>query len=381
MLTYATGKLYLAGPYKGAPLSVAAIVPAVAGPFDVGTVVTREALRIDPRTAEVEADGSSSDPIPHILAGIPLKVRDVRVYVDKPDFTLNPTSCEEMATGRRLGRGAMRSSAPSTTQPTPEARFQAADCASLGFKPRLKLLLRGGTRRGAFPALHLVYAPAGGDANLQRLALRFPRSEFIEQGHFRTICTRVQFAAGQGFGSSCPKGSVYGHVKVWTSILDQPLTGKVFLRSSNHNLPDVVLALEGPPSLPVQFEAATRIDSVHGGLRAIAAGLPDVPLTRVGRHAGRPEGTLRQLHQPLRLQASRQRAPRRPQRPDRQDQAAGAPGEVRATTSATRATTGEAGRTAARSEVDANSTSVHRGYAVAAGGLRLPGAQVSSLHG
>ena len=283
VLTYATGKLYLAGPYKGAPLSVAAIVPAVAGPFDVGTVVTREALRIDPRTAEVEADGSSSDPIPHILAGIPLKVRDVRVYVDKPTFTLNPTSCEEMATEATLWSGGNEVfSSLDDAAHSLSARFQAANCLNLGFKPRLKLLLRGGTRRGAFPALHLVYLPrVDNQANLSRLVLRFPHSEFIEQGHFRTICTRVQFAAGEGFGSECPKGSVYGQVKVWTPILDQPLTGKVFLRSSNHNLPDVVLALEGPASLPVQFEAATRIDSVKGGLRAIAAALPDVPLTRV----------------------------------------------------------------------------------------------------
>ncbi len=113
-----------------------------------------------------------------------------------------------------------------------------------------------------------------------RDALRFPRSEFIEQGHIRTICTRVQFAAGQGFGTQCPKGAVYGRAKVWTPLLDQPLTGRVFLRSSEHNLPDAVLALEGPPSLPIRFEVANRIDSVKGGLRVIASGLPDAPISR-----------------------------------------------------------------------------------------------------
>ena len=90
VLTYVPGHLYLAGPYNGAPLSVVAITPGVAGPFDVGTIVVRQALRINPLTVEVEADGGSSDPIPHILKGIPLKVREVRVYVDKPDFTLQP---------------------------------------------------------------------------------------------------------------------------------------------------------------------------------------------------------------------------------------------------------------------------------------------------
>jgi len=283
ILTYVPGKLYLAGPYKGAPLSAVAIVPGVAGPFDVGTVVTREALRIDPRTAEVEADGSASDPIPHILKGIPLKVRDIRVQVDRPDFTLNPTSCEEMSTEARIWSGGdnVFSSADDVAH-SMGARFQAADCRALGFKPRVSLRLRGGTRRGAFPALRLLYRPRqGAQANLRRFAMRFPHSEFIEQGHFRTICTRVQFAAGRGFGADCPKGSVYGHVKAYTPILDQPLRGTVFLRSSSHSLPDVVLAMQGPASLPVKVEVPAKIDSVHGGLRAIASETPDVPITRV----------------------------------------------------------------------------------------------------
>lgn len=283
VLTYVDGKLYLAGPLNGAPLSVVAIVPAVAGPFDVGTVVTREALRIDPRTAEVEADGSSSDPLPHILAGIPLKVRDIRVNVDRNRFSLNPTSCEEMETRATIWSGGANvfSSADDAAHSL-GARFQAADCRALGFKSKTGLRLRGGTRRGAFPALRLVYTPRPGrDANVEQFVLRFPHSEFIEQGHFRTICTRVQFAAGAGFGAECPKGSVYGHVKTWTPLLDEPLTGKVFLRSSNHNLPDVVLAMEGPASVPIKLEVPARIDSVHGGLRATASALPDDPISRV----------------------------------------------------------------------------------------------------
>ena len=113
-------------------------------------------------------------------------------------------------------------------------------------------------------------------ANLSRLALTFPSSEFIEQGHFRTICTRVQFAAGPGFGAHCPKGSIYGHVKVWTPLLDEPLKGPVYLRSSNHNLPDAVLALHGL----VDIEVGVRIDSKHGRLRAIVANAPDAPVSR-----------------------------------------------------------------------------------------------------
>ncbi|HEY8808938.1 MAG TPA: hypothetical protein VIM28_02850, partial [Solirubrobacterales bacterium] len=260
-------------PYKGAPLSVVAIVPAVAGPFDVGTVVTQEALRIDPRTAEVEADGSSSDPIPHILAGIPLKVRDIRVYVDKPNFTLNPTNCTRSAVAATLwGGGADVFSVADDSPLSLSSRFQAADCASLGFKPRLSLALKGGTKRGGHPALTGTYTPRAGDANLKSLVLRLPRSAFLDQAHIRTICTRVQFAA-----KACPAGAVYGHVTAYTPILDQPLEGPVYLRSSNHNLPDFVADLHGL----VDVEAVARIDSKGGGIRATFEDVPDAPLTKV----------------------------------------------------------------------------------------------------
>jgi len=277
-LTYVPGTLHLAGPYRGAPLSVVAITPAVAGPFDAGNVVVRVALDVDPVTGEVAVDGNRSDPIPHILQGIPLAVRDLRVATDRPGFTLNPTSCEESGT-RAFAFGSFADLLdPADDLPVPLfARYQAAGCGSLGFAPRLGLRLKGGTRRGAFPALRAVYVPRPGDANVRRLALRFPRSAFVEQGHIRTICTRVQFAAPPGHGAQCPQGSVYGHVRAFTPLLDEPLEGPAFLRSSNNNLPDVVFALKGI----VDVEVAVRIDSVKGVLRATVARAPDVPVSRV----------------------------------------------------------------------------------------------------
>ncbi len=124
------GRLYLAGPYHGDPLSAVAITPAVAGPFDAGTVVVREALRLNPVTHVGEVDGSASDPIPHILKGIPLNLRDLRVYADRPEFTLNPTSCEPFAgplddLGRRHRAGTARRRAPRSTSP-PASRPPAA---------------------------------------------------------------------------------------------------------------------------------------------------------------------------------------------------------------------------------------------------------------
>ncbi len=275
-LTYVKGKLYLAGPWHGDPLSVVAVTPAVAGPFDAGTVVVREALRLNPVTARAEVDGAASDPIPHILKGIPLNLRDLRVYADKPDFTLNATSCEPFAAQSTIWGDGTALEPLGQTPVELSSRYQAAGCASLGFKPKLAIKLKGGTKRGAHPALKAVVTPRPGDANFSRAVVRLPHSAFLDQAHIRTICTRVQFAAGAGNGTQCPAGSVYGHAKAWTPLLDQPLEGPVFLRSSSHNLPDMVLALHGI----VDIDLASRIDSVHGGIRSTFESIPDAPVSR-----------------------------------------------------------------------------------------------------
>lgn len=272
-LTHVPGSLYLAGPYKGAPLSAVAIVPAVAGPFDVGTVVTRVGLKLNPTTYRGEVDGAASDPIPHILAGIPLRVRDIRVHADRPAFTLNPTSCAPMATLATIWGGGRHVFSSADDVPVGRgARFQAAGCAALAFKPRLGLRLKGGTRRGDHPALRATYAPRAAHANLARLALTFPRSEFVENANFRTICTRVQFAA-----EACPKAAIYGRAVAHSPLLDAPLRGPVYLRSSNNLLPDAVFDLKGI----VDVEVAVRIDAVKGRLRATVQDAPDVPVSRV----------------------------------------------------------------------------------------------------
>jgi hypothetical protein len=279
ILTYVPGQLYLGGPYHGAPLSVVSITPAVAGPFDLGTVVVQEALKLDPATSEVHVDGNSSDPIPHILQGIPLKVRDLRVYVDRDTFTTTPTSCDPMATKATLfGSGLDVFSPADDVAANLSARYQAASCERLGFKPRVKLRLKGRrSTRGANPALRAVLRPRLGDANPDRIQVTLPGSELLEQSHIRTICTRVQFAAKGGFGGGCPAGSIYGHVKAWTPLLDEPLEGPVYLRSSNHELPDLVLALHGL----VDIESVGRIDSTKGRIRSTFENVPDAPLSKV----------------------------------------------------------------------------------------------------
>ncbi len=264
---YATGKAYLTGPYKGAPFSLAVITPAVAGPFDVGTIVVRAAVYIDPVTALITA---KSDPLPRILEGIPLDVRSVAITMDRPDFTLNPTSCNPMAvTGEAIS--VLGQSAPLTD------RFQVGECGALKFKPNLKINLDGATKRGSYQKLAatVTYPKGPGYANIASAAVTFPHSLFLAQEHIRTICTRVQFAADQ-----CPPGSIYGQATATTPLIDGPLSGPVYLRSSSNPLPDVVVALRGPASLPIEVELAGRVDSKNQGIRNTFELVPDAPVSK-----------------------------------------------------------------------------------------------------
>lgn len=259
------GHVYLAGPYKGAPLSAVIITPAVAGPFDLGAVVVRAAIYINPDTALVR---TVSDPLPSILDGIPLDLRSAAVSLGRADFTLNPTSCEPksvLATATSIFAQPAALSSP----------FQVGGCKSLPYKPKLHTRLFGPIHRGGHPRLRSVFEAKPGEANTARISFALPSSEFIDQSHFRTICTRVQFAAAQ-----CPAGSVYGHVKAITPLFDYPLEGPVYLRSSSHKLPDVVAALRGPASQPIEVDLDGRVDSVNGGIRTTFETVPDAPVTK-----------------------------------------------------------------------------------------------------
>jgi hypothetical protein len=253
---------YLAGPYKGAPYSVVAKVPAQAGPFDLGTVAIRNALFVDPRTTQVTV---KSDPLPQILQGIPISYRDLRVEIDRPDFTLNPTNCETqkvLAAFTSAGGRHATSTGP----------FAAARCGALGFKPKLAVRFSGApTHRGGHPALRAVLTMPKGTANIGRAQVTLPKTEFLENAHIRTICTRVQYADNR-----CPKGSVYGFAKAWSPLLDRPLAGPVYLRSSNHTLPDLVASLDGQ----IHLDLSGRISSANKRIRNTFDFIPDAPVSK-----------------------------------------------------------------------------------------------------
>ena len=269
---YFPGKAYLAGPYKGAPLSLAVVAPGIAGPFDLGNVVVRVALYVDPNSTQVKA---VSDPFPTILHGVILRVRDVRLRFDRPQTTINPTNCSPMSVnGLITGVGGSLLSTADDSLFAASTPFQVGSCSDLSFKPKLAFRLFGGTHRGSHPKFKATLTMPPGGANIASTSVALPHSEFLDQGHIGTVCTRVQFSSGGGNGEGCPAASVYGSATAKSPLLDETLTGNVYLRSSSHELPDLVVALKG--KIPVNVVG--RVDSVNGGIRNTFEMVPDAPV-------------------------------------------------------------------------------------------------------
>jgi len=266
------GKVFLSGPYKGAPLSLAVITPATAGPFDLGTVVVRVALFVDPETAQIRA---LSDPIPHVFGGALLNIRSVDLKMDRPSFTLNPTSCAPFATAGTLnGGGADPLNPAAFSSFGVSVPFQTSDCGALKFRPKLATTLIGGRkkmRRNGHPAFRAVLTARAGDANIQRAALTLPHSQFLDQNHIGTICTRVQLAA-----ADCPARSIYGFAKAETPLLDDPVAGPVYLIASDHELPDLLADLHGQ----VNVRLRGVISSSKERLKTVFFPVPDVPVSK-----------------------------------------------------------------------------------------------------
>ena len=301
---YTQGHVYLAGPYKGAPLSVVAITPATAGPLDLGVAVDRVATYVNPITAQINP---VTEAIPTILHGIPLDIRSIAVELDRDQFILNPTNCSPFA---------IAGSATSTLdQAAPiSSPFQASGCSALPFRPKLRLSLKGGMRRGRFPALTAILTTKPGEANSAAGRATLPRSEYVEQGHIRTVCTRVQFAAQQ-----CPPGSIYGHAKVFTPLLEVPEEGPVYMRSSDPSAARSGRRAQGP-RLPADRNRPRQPHRLRA--RKAAFDLRS-PARRSGQQVrledgGRQERPPGQLQRPL--HAEGQGAPRRgrPDGPERQ---------------------------------------------------------------
>jgi hypothetical protein len=260
---------YLAGPYKGAPYSVVSVVPAQAGPFDLGTVVNRAAIRIAPETGLATV---VTDPLPQILEGVPIAYRAIHVSVDRKNFTLNPTSCAPKQITATVTAANGATAEPSTG-------FQATDCAKLSYKPKLKLTFKGSTKRTGNPAIKAVLTQKPHQANTKAAVVTLPAGLFIDNSHIGTPCTRVQFDA-----EKCPKISILGRATARSPLLDKPLKGNVYFRSNGgaRELPDIVADLRGPIHIILvgYVDSVAQKGSESSRVRTRFLHVPDAPVSK-----------------------------------------------------------------------------------------------------
>jgi hypothetical protein len=280
VLAQAPGRVYLAGPYHGASLSIVSITAAKVGPFDLGTVVIRFALRVNPTTAQVEIDSAGSDPIPHIIQGIVVNVREIHAYIDRSRFILNPTSCNPMSIQNIVtGAGADFTNPADQVPVLLESPFQAADCANLAFKPTFKVSTSGKTSKagGASLSVKLSFPTGslGTQANIAKVKVDLPKQLPSRLTTLQKACLAATFDANP---AACPTASIIGHAKAITPILPVPLEGPAyFVSHGGEAFPSLVMVLQGY-GITIDLTASTFI-SKTGITSSTFKAVPDQPVT------------------------------------------------------------------------------------------------------
>jgi hypothetical protein len=271
------GQVFLEGPYGDAPFSLRVVVPAVAGPFDLGTVTVRQKIYVDPVDAHVTV---VSDPLPTIVGGVPVRLQRLDVAIDKPGFMINPTSCAGKTISGTLGAADGRS-VPMTT------RFQVGDCATLDLKPKLSLSLtgKGQTTDNKHPALKAALTMPAGGANLKKVTVTLPLSMALDPDHAAsdTLC---EFTVGQQTVPVCPASSIVGTATARTPILDEPLSGPVYFVKNVRidaksgrpikTLPTLVIPLRGQ-GVTLVLRASSAVTDDH--LVTTFDSVPDAPVS------------------------------------------------------------------------------------------------------
>jgi hypothetical protein len=255
------------------------ITSAKVGPFDLGTVVIRFALDINPLTAQVEVSGAQSDPIPHIIKGIVVHVRDIRVYMDRPGFTVNPTNCSALQiTDAITGAGANPANPSDQDSVNVNTPFQAADCASLQFKPSFKVTTSGKTSRTAGASLSVKLTVAGAQgtqANIKAVKVDLPKQLPSRLTTLQKACLAATFAANP---AACPADSKVGYAKAITPVLPVALEGPAYFVSyGGAKFPELVVVLQGY-GFTIDLHGETFI-SKTGITSSTFHTVPDQPVT------------------------------------------------------------------------------------------------------
>ena len=231
---YEKGEIYLTGPYKGAPFGLSIVVPTVAGPFNLGNVVVRASININPETTALTV---TTDPLPQILDGIPLRLRSANVTIDRPKFIFNPTNCAQQPITATI-------SAKQGAQPQVTAPFAVAGCAGLSFHPKFEVSASGRTSRanGGDIVAKLIY-PTGPQSAIAKVKVELPKQLPARLTTLQKACPDQVFEANP---ATCPTASLIGVVKVITPILPVPLSGPVYFVSHGGTaFPNLVIVLQG----------------------------------------------------------------------------------------------------------------------------------------
>ncbi len=258
-------QVFLTGPYKGAPFGLSIVVPAVAGPFNLGNVVVRAAVNVDPHTAQITV---ASDPLPRIIDGIPLQIKTVTVSIDREGFMFNPTSCDPLSVGGTL-------TSTQGANANVSSRFQAAGCAGLAFKPSFKVSTQAKTSKkdGASLDVKVGYT-SGAQANIAKVTVSLPKQLPSRLTTIQQACPEATFNENP---ASCPAGSVIGTATANTPVLANPVTGPAYLVShGGAAFPDLVLILQGEG---VKLELIGSIDIKHGVTSSAFNSVPDAPIS------------------------------------------------------------------------------------------------------
>jgi uncharacterized repeat protein (TIGR01451 family) len=266
------GQVFLTAGYKGAPFGLSIVNPAKAGPFDLGKVIVRAKIEVDLHSAALTV---STDPIPHILKGIPLQIKHVNVLIDRPGFTFNPTNCSPLSL-----TGAITSvQGASAAVQTP---FQITNCAALKFAPKFAVTTKAKASKAEGASLNFKIAYPKGAMGSQSW---FNEAKFVIPKQLPARLTTIQkaclAATFETNRAACPTASKIGTAIVHTPVLPVPLTGPVYFVSyGGAKFPDAVLVLDGY-GVHIELHGETFIDGKTGVTSATFRNTPDVPFESI----------------------------------------------------------------------------------------------------
>jgi hypothetical protein len=265
--TVTGGKVYITTGYGGGAYGLSIVNPAKAGPYDLGSVVVRASISVDPHTAALTI---KSDPLPTIIDGIPLQIQHVNVTVDREKFTFNPTNCNKTAINGILSSTAGAKAAVSTS-------FQVTNCATLAFKPKLTATTSGKTSRANGASLHvkLTYPEGPYDANISKVKVDLPKQLPSRLTTLQKACPAQTFEANP---AACPAASIVGHAKALTPVLPVPLEGPAyFVSHAGEEFPDLTIVLQGYGT-SVELVGSTFINNKTNITSSTFKSVPDVPV-------------------------------------------------------------------------------------------------------